>query len=186
MPLPEIDCVQVLAAQSGDREAFAGLVEVAYPVVARYLASRLSRASDASDAAQDVFVAAATSIARLRDPRAFWGWLFTIARRTGDHQRRQHRGAHEAAPAAYAAMACDGAAEGDLLRGERIAWVRAVLDTLPTRHADAIRLRHFEGLSYEQIAAVLGVPKKTVDTWLRRGLQCFRERFQRVAEGDAP
>ena len=58
---------------------------------------------DVADVSQDVFVAALSRIAELRDPAAFGGWLATMARHASVDAMRRHR------PTAVVTEADDGA-----------------------------------------------------------------------------
>jgi RNA polymerase sigma-70 factor (ECF subfamily) len=52
------------------------------------------------------------------------------------------------------------------------------LSTLPEPMRDAVVLFHVSGLSYEEIATTLAVPKGTVMTWLHRGRNRLREHLE--------
>jgi RNA polymerase sigma-70 factor, ECF subfamily len=54
----------------------------------------------------------------------------------------------------------------------------AMLDKLSPEHRQVILLREMEGLSYEQIAEALGVPRGTVESRLHRAREELRKRFK--------
>ena len=56
--------------------------------------------------------------------------------------------------------------------------VIAVLETLSSNDREVIVLREFEGMSYEEIAGVLGVPRGTVESRLFRARQELKERLK--------
>jgi RNA polymerase sigma-70 factor (ECF subfamily) len=56
--------------------------------------------------------------------------------------------------------------------------VHRALAKLPARQRAALLLRHFDGLSYQEIAAVLGVSAKAVDSILQRGRDSLRKLLQ--------
>jgi len=56
--------------------------------------------------------------------------------------------------------------------------VLAVLETLSSIDREVIVLREFEGMSYEEIAGVLGVPRGTVESRLFRARQELKERLK--------
>ena len=68
----------VRAAQSGDRDAFGGLVERFERTVFEIALRRLPAYSDAEELTQDVFLQAFTKLDQLREPAAFGGWLRSI------------------------------------------------------------------------------------------------------------
>jgi RNA polymerase sigma-70 factor (ECF subfamily) len=56
--------------------------------------------------------------------------------------------------------------------------VLAGLDSLSPDHREVIVLRELQGMSYEEIADVLGVPRGTVESRLFRARQVLRERLK--------
>src|SRR5882762_2891138 len=78
------------AVAAGDQDAFARLYADYVRMVHAILLGRVPR-RDVDDLVQDVFLAAYTRIAELREPDAFGGWIAAIARnRATDHLRRSH------------------------------------------------------------------------------------------------
>lgn len=71
----------VLAAQSGDREAFGELFERYERHVFAVALRRLGDYTEAQELVQDVFIQAMLKIDQLRAPEAFGGWLRSIATR---------------------------------------------------------------------------------------------------------
>jgi RNA polymerase sigma-70 factor (ECF subfamily) len=63
---------------------------------------------------------------------------------------------------------------------ERQLDVMQVLRRLTDAHREVLVLREIQGLSYEEIAAVLGVPRGTVESRLFRARAEFRERYDPV------
>jgi RNA polymerase sigma-70 factor (ECF subfamily) len=55
--------------------------------------------------------------------------------------------------------------------------LQAWLEELPERQREAVRLSRFEGLSHEEIAAVMEIAPRTVNNHIVRGLQALRARF---------
>src|SRR5262249_54235751 len=85
------DAVQVAAAQTGDRSAFALLYDRFAPLVHGILLSHVP-ALEVDDLVHDVFLAALRGLPGLREPAAFGAWLVKIARnRAKDFHRRGPR-----------------------------------------------------------------------------------------------
>jgi RNA polymerase sigma-70 factor (ECF subfamily) len=134
--------------------------------------------AEAEDVVQDACVRAIRFFSSLRDdnPRA---WLFTIVRNTW--YSRVLRRAHVAAGTALSDEQHqwpDDALDPEerLLQQHTVAVVRAAVEQLPVDFREAIVLREIEGLSYKEIAAVVGVPMGTVMSRLARA----RERLQAI------
>ena len=62
-------------ARQGDREAQGELVQIVRNRVYYHCKQMLKREEDAQDAAQDVLITMLTSLDKLREPAAFWGWV---------------------------------------------------------------------------------------------------------------
>jgi RNA polymerase sigma-70 factor (ECF subfamily) len=174
------DAELVALARTGDREAFGELVlrhERAMLAVARaYFACD----ADAQDAVQDAFVKAFRAVGDLRDDKSFPAWLTTITVRqcidtlrtntskvsletlSSTGQFRQRLGQEQLTPATLTT------------RGEEAETVKAAMGCLPETLRVALMLRYVEHLTYEQIAAYLGIPASTVRGRLARGKSALR------------
>ena len=134
--------------------------------------------ADAEDVVQDAYVRALRFFSSLRgeDARA---WLFTIVRNTwyGRFPRRAASPAMTAA-AEDADNRADGSLdpEAQLIQQQTVELVRRALETLPADFREVVVLRELEGLSYKEIAAIVGIPLGTVMSRLARA----RERLAGV------
>lgn len=137
---------------------------------------------EAEDAAQEAFVRAYFALPRFRPGAAWSPWIYQIAtnlcltmlrRRKGDRQRLVEL-TPEIDPH-------DPADEPELvvLQQEASETVQRALLLLPPNYRAVIVLRHMEEMSYEQIAALLGVPTGTVKNWLFRARQQLQTRLAR-------
>jgi len=72
--------------------------------------------------------------------------------------------------------AVDSAADPEalLLRSENAALIARAMDDLPGRHRELLAFRELEGLSYQEMADVMGIPMGTVMSGLSRARQAFR------------
>ena len=127
--------------------------------------------AEAEDLVQDACVRAMRYLSSLRDDNARL-WLFAIVRNTWYSRVSRRRGPVDAA--AFQAAADDQAdaaldPEERLLQQQTVAEVHAALAELPADFREAIALREFEGMSYKEIASLLGVPIGTVMSRLARG-----------------
>jgi RNA polymerase sigma-70 factor (ECF subfamily) len=99
-------------------------------------------------------------------------WLLTIVRNCSynllrrNGTRNRDDAFDEQLHTLRAASACDP--EAALLREEKAELVRSALTDLPAEHREVLILREMEGLSYTEIATVIGVPLGTVMSRLSR------------------
>lgn len=118
----------VLAAQRGERSAFAGLVEL-YDRRLLYFTHRLlGNHATAMDVMQEVWLAAYRHLARLRDAQAFRTWIYRLAHdRAVTELRRQ--GKWKALQEPLAADAVDSTSEDHFFTSKRElrTWIEAHL-----------------------------------------------------------
>ena len=147
------------------RKEYARVVAIAHRVVVD--------ADEAEDIAQDVFV----SFYRKHPAEARYAapWLYAAAAHTAlnvlrSRERRGKRDAVEALRRDSQIPDPEQAAETAETRSE----VRAALGRLPDRSAALLVLR-YSGLSYDEIAAALGLRQSSIGTLLRRAEDAFRK-----------
>lgn len=170
-------------ARAGDRAAFTQLVALHREAVYRAAYWVLEDPDEALDATQEAFLRAYRSIDRFEGRASFRTWARRIAtnvaldRRTRRQRDRRFAGALPDEDAALAPF--EGAAER-LEREEERRLVREAIDTLPPAQRAAVLLRDVEGLSYQEIADTLGIPRGTVMSRIYYGRANLKERLEAV------
>ena len=163
MTASDVDLVH--AARSGSDAAFAQLVERHQSSVRAFLRRLLGRHWDeADDLAQDVFVAAWSSLGRLKDPAGLRSWLLGIAWRKG--QDRMRSGLRS--QARDRSWLDETAPSGGISQEDRLALADAMA-ALPADQRACVALCLAEGLSHSEAADVLGFPLGTVKSHVARG-----------------
>ena len=169
-------------ARRGDREAFGQLI-VQYQVPLYNMALRMVGApEDAADIAQEAFLRAWEKIRTLRDA-PFKSWLFQIAANLCyDHFRRGRRyGLMPEEDQGGKVVSLGIATPDPQERAEANERNRLVRDSIAALDHDmrlAIILRDVNGMSYDEIAAVLRVPLGTVKSRIARARTAVQERLQ--------
>lgn len=143
-----------------------------YERYARYvhgiLLARLP-ADDTPDLVQDVFLQAFQRLRTLREPRAFAGWLATIAR---NRSLDLLRGRSVTEPIGdLAAPATSPEARADAERA------LAAIQRLPEAYRETLVLRLVEGLTGPEIAQLTGLTPDSVRVNLHRGFKLLREQL---------
>lgn len=180
-PLSDEDLMR--RVQAGDTALFAELVRRYQPVLARVATSRLGRADWAEDAVQESLLAAFQGRHTYRPPHNFRTWLWTIllnqCRRSWKRRSRQPRvclwgdqPGETVEPAVYQASLVRGEPSplANLLAQERANQVDELLQRLTPVQADAVRLRFYGGLKFEEIAAAMGTTVSTAKSRVKWGL----------------
>ena len=168
----ELDQARVKAAQAGDRDAFDSLVE-SYKDIVYAVAYRFARDPDlALDLAQEVFIRAYRGIRSFKGRSRFSTWLYRIATNTCiDFTRRRARSvdsrvvpeevAEYAGSEPITGRGRDGP-DDRVLSGELGEQIQAAIDALPEYHKTVFVLYEIEGMSYKDIATVVGCSIGTV------------------------
>lgn len=161
-------------ARQGDLDAFGEIVRANHTRLFRLLVGLVGHEEDARDLAQVTWLKAWQKLATFRGESAFSTWVFRIATRLAlDHRKYRRRHPTEPWPDETATPAL-GPAPTDLLppatpsprdlleRHEIAERFHQALAALPPPLRAALVLREVEGLSYAEIAHILGCPPGTV------------------------
>jgi RNA polymerase sigma-70 factor (ECF subfamily) len=162
----------VRAAQRGSAEAFAELFRRHWPRAHRAAWLVVHDATAAEDVAQEAFLSAVRSLDRFDRRRPFGPWLHRIVVNRAIDYARARELRREVAGADYdhAADEVNHAPSDDVV---------AALAALPPEQRAVIVLRHLLGFTPGEIARALGLPRGTVNSRLRRGLDGLQEAVQR-------
>ena len=159
----------------GRRDAFGELVARYQARLYNAAARLVGNPEDAADVVQDAFLNAYQSLHSFKGDAEFFTWLYRIAFNTAISQKRKKR----------AVVSLDGKGGSDptreptdeseyvrpgaeLERTEDEARLRDALSRLSTEHRDVLVMKDLDGLKYEEMADVLGVPVGTVRSRLHR------------------
>jgi len=163
-----------IRASRGDLEAFRKLVQEHSGLVYR-VALRILGAEDAQDASQEIWIRVWRNIKNFRGDSAFSTWLYRITVNTCLSVRRKEsrRGEREFSGEEMTFLPeprdNDADPEAAALGAEQREQIQAALGYVRAEHRAALVLRHMEGLSYAEIAQILGVPDGTAKGWVSRG-----------------
>ena len=180
-------------ARSGDAGAFEGLYRQHQAGVYSFVRSQIREPELAADLTQQTFVRAWESLARLRRPGAFRGWLYQIAANLVRDEVKSGRarlevtvselGDEEQTSAPLDLAAANDGPESAIVSRELREKVWSALGTLPSEQRGAVVMHHLEGMSVEEIARATGVRPGTVMSRLARAREALRERLSAYVEG---
>jgi RNA polymerase sigma-70 factor (ECF subfamily) len=174
---------------SGERDVYAELVRRYQEKVFRLCTSLLADATEAEDAAQEIFLKAYRSLSRFRGASSFSTWLYRIA---ANHCRDLLRSrARHAAQSWDALVEQEGERIDRLLvappdpgrKAEEADLVRRVLEQLSSEHRMILILREIEGLSYDELAQVLECSLEAVRGRLSRAREDFERKLRHIVKG---
>jgi len=166
--------------RKGSRDAFEELFARHHRRVIHFCYRMTGDQARAEEAAQEVFLRIARAASTYQPTARFTTWLYTIARRTTLNYLRDEKELGDKVPIDATGEGREGT-DGISLPGpgdwgpERIAWgaqlqerFTAALQKLPEGNRTAFVLNRGEGLSYEEVATVLGVTVQAVKSRIFR------------------
>jgi RNA polymerase sigma-70 factor, ECF subfamily len=187
----EIDQALIERVQNGEKAAFDVLV-LKYQVRIMKLISRFLRnQDDVQDVAQEAFIKAYRALKNFRGDSAFYTWMYRIAINTAkNHLVSSARKATTSAVDAQEAEQYDGAdwlreyatPEKELMASEVKQVIHSSIAALPDDLKEAITLREMEGLSYEDIAAVMDCPIGTVRSRIFRARDAIDKELKPILD----
>ncbi len=184
------DRVLIERFQAGDRRAFDELVRRHYRRAYNLAYRILGDPDAAADATQTAFIRVYRGLAGYRHGAAFTTWLHRIvvnvsldkARRAGREVSLDQQPDEDGQPL-EARLASDGPAPDEIaIQRERARTVQRVLLQLAPMHRAVLTMYELQGLSYDEIARILGVPVGTVKSRLNRARAAFARAFAQYQE----
>ncbi len=180
-PSADEDLLLVARAKAGDASAFRRLVEKHLPRVIGVARAYTRRRNDAEDIAQETWWKVHRKLDTFRDGASFTAWLYRVTvncaadwielkgnRRHTDVEEFERLPVADAVEAPLTSMA----------RSEFAKAIRDAISELPEPFRSALVLREIEGLTYEEIAEIMGTPVGTIESRLFRA----RARLKSILE----
>ena len=175
----------VLRVQKGDNRAF-DLLVLKYQYKLQAIVGRFIRDTDeVADVTQEAFIKAYRALAKFRGDSQFYTWLYRIAINTAKNHlvsksRRPANTDIDVEDAEQFAnnekLIDDATPENSIMTDELAAIIKSALSALPEDLRTALTLREFEGMSYEDIAAIMDCPVGTVRSRIFRAREFLDER----------
>jgi RNA polymerase sigma-70 factor (ECF subfamily) len=168
-------------AKCGDRAAFGELVRYHREGVINIVYRMCGDPQLAEDAAQEAFIRAWQHLPGYQPRSPFRNWLYRIATNVAlDTLRRERETVQLEAVQLQSPTA---GPERSYDRNEQAEQVRAAVLALPEASRAVLVLREYEGFTYKQIAATLGIPIGTVMSRLNYARGCLAESLASLMDG---
>ena len=177
-------------ARGGDRDAFRVLVEHHATAVFRLAYRMTGNETDAEDMVQETFLRAWREIARFDGRASFGTWLHRIcSNRTVDFLRARNRWQPAAAPSSDPDQDYDPfrnlatelpSPERSAQSAQASAMLQPAIAALSETERTAFILRHYEGLSIEEIASALGVQPGAARHSIFRAIRKLRKTLEPI------
>jgi len=186
----DADAALIARFVAGDSSGFEVLFSKYRDYVYNISYQMVQDADDASDLTQETFFRVWRALPHFQGNSQFSTWLYRIAVNTCISELRRRP---KTPPLSIedeenlAPLHCtedQRSAEQTVMRRLAQEKVREVVQTLPTDYKTVITLRHFQDLSYQEIADVMGCSVGAIKIKLHRARKMFRNRYAVIHESD--
>lgn len=185
----ERDAQLMLRVREGDDVSFALLLEKHRRPVIHFLYRMVQNQGVCEELAQEVFLRVYKAREKYEPTAKFTTWLFRIASHLAlnwlrDRKSERAEDSLDNTPAGGTPMQLPDQAlnrEQELLRGARIAEVRAAIQDLPNKQRAAVLMHKYEEMGYAQIAKALNCSESAVKSLLFRAYETLRGRLAHMA-----
>ena len=146
------------------------------PAMQRMAEHLLGSEDDAADVVQDCFVTLWNDREKLRRVVNREAWCIMLVKRRCIDLLRKRRPTQQIDERTIAVEVDDRAAE------ERLQLAMDLIDRLPERQAEAVRLKHFDAAGTQQIADALHISEGNVYTLLSRAYSSLKQMIQQYEQ----
>ncbi|GAB3913444.1 sigma-70 family RNA polymerase sigma factor [Larkinella knui] len=174
------------AIRLGDKAALEALATRHYRPLFHYCTRFTVNHALIEDCIQDLFLAIWEKKQALTDVTSVKAYLFTAIRHNILHRNRRDQlfttfdESGESADPVFNPESLFLASEDEQVQNDLL---KQSLDRLPRRQREAIYLRYYEELSYEEIASVMGLNRQVVANYLQHALLTLRKYCRNVLLG---
>lgn len=180
----DIDKDFVIRLKSGDKRAFEKLFtdykNMIYTIVNRMVYNK----NKVDDLVADIFVKVYQNIQRFDERSKLSTWMYRVAyNHCLDHIRKAKRDpleSYEPLDSKFDLSSNSLDPEKTVLKGEREQVLYALVDSMPERYRMVLNFYYFEGISYNDISEIMGIPIGTVKTYLFRAKEYLREKMKKM------
>jgi RNA polymerase sigma-70 factor (ECF subfamily) len=176
----------VVSSMRGEQDAVATLFTWIRPAIVRYCRSRIGRSgsaySSADDVAQEICVAVLGALGRYNDaPESFLPFVYGIAaHKVADHYRRAGRDRSDPSADVPDGVDVSASPEQLIMAADLRERLTDLLNTLPPRQREILRLRLVVGLSAQETASTVGLTPTAVRVTQHRALAKLRAALSRA------
>ena len=169
---------RIAQARAGDAEAWGELYRQYAPPIFRFCRRAMPTREDAEDATMDIFIKVRQKLSQYDSSRSFSAWLYTVAANHCWDLLRRRKGRQDLETGEIENMPLEHPDPGQLeqlIEKRTSQEVRRALDQLPARARMALVLRYYADMSYDDVAATLGVRRAFVGVVLLRARHQLRD-----------
>ena len=174
------DRTLVLQTRDGDVEAYGELVRRYQTSVFNVCYRLLGERREAEDLAQDSFIRGYERLRTFDEDRPFGPWIRRVAANTCLNHLRSHWRSTEPLDDEHDLPASTTAIDPSATADERASRskIREAIRSLPPHYRAVIELRHFQGLTYQEMAEALSLPLSDIRSHLFRSRRLLADKLK--------
>lgn len=189
-PLEASDTELLAAARTGDGDAFHKLVDRYANDLFRVALSLTRNRDDAEDVLQETFLGAYRGLTSFAGRSSVKTWLIQILTRQAAKSWNRNKNGRNTLSLDQAQLSPDAGgrtlqSDASTRSAEQRIDLMHVLQCMSPAHREVLVLREMRGLSYDEMARVLDVPRGTIESRLSRARAEFRQRIDPGGSGVA-
>jgi RNA polymerase sigma-70 factor (ECF subfamily) len=174
-------------SRSGDRRAFAELVELYKDKIYHLGYRMLNQKQEAEDVVQETFLRVYMNLERYDENQKFSTWIYRIATNLCIDRLRKRKPNYSIDAEMsdndgtdwHAILPSDEAGpEDELILSETQQNIRNAIQSLPDKYRTVVVLRYLHDMSLQEISDVLEMPVTTVKTRVHRGREFLRKKLE--------
>lgn len=169
----------------GEEKAFELLMGRYYHKIDRLACQIIGNPATAEDIVQEVFLRVYQALPRFRGESAFYSWLYRITINLCLNYLRRQPGPSLAEKEMPLQTAASPDPSSLLEARQREVLLRRAIEALPPHYRVVIILRDLEGLRYQEIAHLLGIPVGTVKSRISVGKRLLKEQLLPLLDEEA-
>lgn len=183
----EIDTRLAKLARSGDRGAFAELVELYKDKIFHLAFRMLHDRHEAEEVVQETFLRVYTNLNRYDENQKFSTWIYRIGTNLCIDRLRKRKPSYSLDAEIkdgedndwYSTLpSSEETPEEQVILSEVQTKIREAIETLPEKYKAVLILRYLQDLSLQEISEVLSMPITTIKTRLHRGREFLRKKLE--------
>ena len=171
--LMDDDEIAIEKCRNGEQEAFRHLVEKYQRQAISHATAILGSREDALDAAQEAFIDAFKALKQFDSSRPFYPWFYVLLRNRCFKLAARKRETESIDETVIVAP-------NSTAQSERILALENALRALDMEDREIVTLKYFDGLSYNELAERLQIPKGTVMSRLFHARKKLQAKLERV------
>lgn len=173
---------QILVARilRGDMEAFRNLIKVHERLVSHMVSRLIKQREDHEEICQDVFLKVHEKLGVFNFQSKLSTWIATIAYRHAINFMKKKRILIEevSAESLVERFVDHETPEEIFIDKDLDAYVKTLIEKLPAQYKMVLTLFHLDGMNYEEIGEITGMPEGTVKNYLFRARNILKEKIK--------